>query len=590
MTEITRVLRIAAWRLFLVDLLARLAVTTTAALVGLIALRLADAIWAWSFSWSLAFALAAGAAGVAALAWSAIVRVRGIGVARALDERADLRESLSTALCVAFSRDPWSQAMVETARERARRVVVRDAIPITAPRLAPMPLAAGVALVIAWFSIPPEFTWTSRHAAREKTAQVEQVKADIQANKKELTEALKKANIDLAEEARPDAGGAKPEADPEALARREIKRLTEVTNRLNEIKDGEKAQQLKAAREAMSKLKQPGPGPLDELSKQMARGNFEQARKELDELSKKLADSSAMSQDQKQALEQQLAKMSEQLARLAEDRKALEKKLEEAGLSKDQAKEAAANPEALKKALEQAKNLTEEQKKQLAEQAKACESAGKSAGAMSEAMAKMARGMAGKAGMSQEGMEGMEALAGQLSELEMLDADMQSIEAAMKMAAKQMEQMGQCSGGMPGDKAGRVALSGKQGQWREGETRGLGNGTGGPGRGAGERGETVADFKTESVKAGVKKQNGPIIGQTMVAGDQIRGESRAEFAAMVEASERAATESIGNNLVAPEFQSPVKHYFGRLKQRAEAAKGQSPPPAPASDAKDADSK
>jgi hypothetical protein len=593
MTEITRVLRVAAWRLFVVDLLARLAVTATAALVGLIALRFADAVWAWTFSWTVAFAIAAGAAALSAVVWSVAVRVRGIGVARTLDERADLRESLSTALCVASSNDPWSQAVVETARDKARRVVVRDAIPITAPRLAPMPLAAAIALVIAWFSIPSEFTWTTRHAAKEKAAQVEQVKADIQANKKELTDALKKANIDLTDLAKPDADAAKPEADPEAFRRQEVKRLTEVTNKLNQIKDGDKAQQLKAAREAMSKLKQPGPGPLDELSKQMARGNFEQAKKELDELTKKLSDSSAMSQDQKQALEQQLSKMSEQLAKLAEDRKALEKKLEEAGLSKEQAKQAAADPEALKKALEQAKNLTEDQKKQLSDEAKACNSACKNAGAMSEAMAKMAKAMNGKAGMGQEGMEGMEALEGQLSELEMLDADMQSLEAAMKMTAKQMAGMGQCEGNMPGNKSGQLALSSKQGKWREGDSGNFGQGSGGPGKGAGGNPETTeADFKSESVKAGVKKQNGPIIGQTMVAGDQIRGDSTAEFAAIVEASESAATESIGNNLVAPEFQPAVKSYFGRLKRRVEAANGTAPapPPAPASDAKDADSK
>jgi hypothetical protein len=591
MNDIKRVLRIAAWRLFILDLLARLTVTTTVALVGLILLRLVAAIFILKFSWPAAFAVAFGGAGLAAATWSVLVRARGGAVARELDERADLRESLSTAMCVHTNPDPWAQAVVETAQERARRVVVRDAIPIAAPRLLPVPFAAAVALVIAWFSIPPEFQWTKRFAEKQKEQEVREVKTDIQAKKNDLQEALKKAKVEIKEEPKAEGDGAKPEQkDPEAMRRAEVKRLTNVADRLNQLKEGEKAEQLKAAREQMSKLKQPGPGPLEELSRQLARGNFEESKKALDDLAKKLADSS-LTQEQKKQLEAQLAKMSDQLSKLSEDRQAMEKKLQEAGLSKEEAKKAAADPQALQKALEQMKNLTEEQKKQLADQAKACQGACDKAGAMSQAMAQMAKGMDGKQGMSQEAMEGMEALAGQLSEMEMAEADMQSLEAAMKLAAKQLNELGQCKGGGDGQKSGPIALSSKQGKWKEGDSNQTGQGSGGPGKGMGGNPETTeAPFATTPEKVAVKKGNGPIIGQSLVWGEQVKGSSSAEFSAMVQAGEKAATESIDNSVIAPEFRNAVKGYFGRLNRRAEEAKGTAPaaPAGPVEDAPDAD--
>lgn len=594
MNDIKRVLQIAAWRLFALDLFARLTVTLTAAMVGLIGLRFAAALMAWHFSWPLAFGVALGGGAVVALGWSVLVRARGEQVARELDERADLRESLSTALCVAGSQDPWARAMVETAQERARRVVVRDAIPFTAPRLMPMPFAAAVALVIAWFSIPPEYQWTKRFAAKQKEQEVQQVKTEIQANKNDLAEALKKAKIEIKEEGTKEAEAGKPDPkDPEAMRRSEFKRLSNVADRLNQLKDGQKGEELKAVREAMSKLKQPGPGPMEELSRQLARGNFEEAKKALDELAKKLADSS-LTQEQKKQLENQLSKMSDQLAKAAGDQQAVQKKLEEAGLSKEDAKKAAADPQALQKALDQLKGLTEEQKKQLAQQAKASQGACDKAGAMSEAMAKMAKGMQGQQGGQQgmEGMEGMEGLAEQLSELEMLESDMKSLDAACKLAAKQLGELGQCMGDGNGNKPGKLALSSKQGKWKEGDTSQTGKGSGGPGKGMGGNPETTpTDFNTESVKAGVKKGNGPIIGQSLTFGEQIRGSSSAEFSAMVEAGESRAAESVDHNLIAPEFQPAVKSYFGRLKKRAEAAKSEAPakPAEPDENAKDADS-
>ena len=48
-----------------------------------------------------------------------------------------------------------------------------------------------------------------------------------------------------------------------------------------------------------------------------------------------------------------MQKMSDQLEQASKDKQALEQKLQQAGMSKEQAAKAAADPEAMKKALEQ---------------------------------------------------------------------------------------------------------------------------------------------------------------------------------------------------------------------------------------------
>ena len=109
-----------------------------------------------------------------------------------------------------------------------------------------------------------------------------------------------------------------------------------------------------------------------------------------------------------------------------------------------------------------------------------------------------------------------------------------------------------------------------QGPWRAGETAGrFGNGSGGPGQGNGmsPQGED-APVSIEKTKAASKNTGGPIIGSRLVYGEQVKGESTAEFMEAVESSSKAATEAISDNLVRRELQGAVKHYFGRMEERA----------------------
>ncbi len=594
MHEIKRVLRKAAFRLFVLDLIRTSVVAASAALAALILLRVVQQVFGLGLGateWISVAAIAAGVAALGTLAWSLIRKHKTLAVARELDERANLRESLSTALCVARQDDPWCRAVVETARDRATRVVVKDAIPYQSPRFWPAPLALALAFAIIWYTFPIFDVlglFQERAQAEERDREIKNVNAEINLNQKKLDELLAKAKLEVKPDQKPEgADPENPEAlTPEAIRSAAVKKLTSLQDKLNEARTGEKAQKMDAIRQAMKQLKQPGPGPLDNLSKSLAQGNFKQAQDQLDEVSKKLAEDSMSAQDKEQ-MKQQLAKLSEQMQKLGEDRKALEQKLEQAGLSPEDAKKLAADPEALKQALEKMQNLTEEQKKQLQEAAKSQCEACKQCSGMGSQLGKMASGM-GKEGMNKDGAEGMEAMAGMLSDLEMMNAEMDSLDAAMKECSGQLCRLGEglCQGKGQGGMLGTMAMVKP---WAAGESDSRGSGQGGPGRGFGGEGHAEeAPTQTDKTKANVKQQNGPIIGTRLVYGDQVRGESVAEFSAAVEVAAKSATDAIETMQIPREYHDAVKKYFGTLPGKIKTntpSETPAPAPAPAGDGK-----
>ncbi len=587
MNEIKRVLKLAAWRLFVLDLFRTLAITCSAAILALVGLLMAERIFglevSWPQNWTRAFAAAAGAAVVSAVLWSAIRRARGVAVARELDERANLRESLSTALCVARSEDAWAKVVVESARQKAVSVKVNQAIPYAAPKIWPLPFGMALSLLILWFSVPNLDVlgyFKNRQAAAAQKEEIKAVSNEVKVAEQKLEDLLKKAKVDLKEEetAKPDSPDANKPQTPDEMRRLAVKKLTSMTDKLNELKNGDKAKQLDAMKQMMKQIKQPGPGPLDELTKSMQKGDFGKAQQDLQELAKQMADSK-MSEAQKEQAKQQMEKLAEQLAKMAQANEEMQKKLEQAGMSKEQAKQATTSPEALQKAMEQMKNMSEAEKKELMKQLQSKMAAMKQCQGMSESMQKMAKG-ASKSGMSQQGQEAMEAMAAQLSDAEMMEKDMQSLDAAMDEAMRCMSSMaGKCNGNCKGDD---LRYSDKESPWKAGDSEGRkGGGRGGPGQSGGSAAgsEKEAPVAIEKTKANTRQGVGPITGTRLVQGDQVRGESVAEFTAAVEAANKASTEAIETMQVRRELQDSVKHYFGRLEARVKAQQPATPAPA-----------
>jgi len=600
MNEVYRVISVAARRLLVIDFIRATVWMVTFAVGGVILARLVERVFGLTFPWTAPyggiFAAVGGAALLGAIIWTTVARRRVPVVARELDERAGLRESLSTALYAERQKnDPWCNAVIETARARAVGTNVRQAIPLAAPRQWPVPLLGAALLALLWFTVPAfdVLKILERKTRQEKqVAAVTEVKRDLEDKQKKLDELMAQAKLDLKndEASKLDAQRANEPMTPEELQRAAVKKLTDVSERLADLKNGEKGDEDKAIRDKMAQLKQPGDGPLNELSRAMARGDFGKAEEALQELKNKL-EAGNLTPDEKAQAKKQMENLAEQLKKLAEDRKEMQQKLEAAGLDAQSAKDLlqkmsqdpAAAKEAMKQAMEAMKGLSEAQKQQLMDQAMSECKAGGQCDKMGENMSQMAQGMSPQ-GMDAEAMEGMSSMQGQLSQMEMSQQELQAMDAAMAECREQLMALGNCLG--EGEN-GQPGLS----EWQQGSSDSRGNGSGGKGglgNYGGKREDSPADFTSKKEKANVKTGAGPIIGSKMVYGEQVRGESVAEFSQAVEAGEKAAAEAIESYQVPLQLQGAVKKYFGTLNDAAKPA-GAAPaaPKAPATDAKDA---
>jgi hypothetical protein len=597
MTHVREAVRRAALRLWVLDSLRVLAFVLTGGAGVLVVTRLVEQVFGLSHVFAPLWgpiAIGTGCAVVfVTIVWTHLARKRALAVATELDERAGLKEALSTALCVGASDDPWSKAMVDAAEEKARRVDVKAAIPYSLPRLWPMPLATLIGFLIVWMAVPRMDVmglFARKEEAIAKRKEVIQVKEERRVDEKKLDELLKRANVEFKEEASKEGQAGEPAKvlDPEGIRRAAVRELTNLAEKLGERKEGDKAAQVEAMKELMQQLRTPGQGLLNEFSKDLARGDYDKAKESLEQLSKKLADNS-MSPEEKEQLKKQMENLAEQLKKAGDQQEQVAKQLQEQGLDKKTAEELAkkaSDPAALKEALEQMKSLTPEQRQQLMKMAEAASKACKNASRMSQSMSEAAEGMS-KEGMEQEGMQGMESMQAQLSEMEMMSSDMKNLDAALSECKSQLSKLGNCLGG-------QCEGEGKDGQWSEGMTSAKGGRGGGIGRGHAdsEPEEQATDFSQVRQKAPSQNRVGPTIGSRLVFGEQIKGESKAEFLDVVTAATAAAAESIESGQVPRENHSAVKHYFGTLKAKGAAAPGAKPaePTAPVQNAPDAASK
>jgi len=569
---INRLLKRAWYRLVLIDLIRTFAVTLTVVAGALIVWRLLESVVSVPMRWGSLAGVGAGVALVAAFIWTVVRTKQGGSVARQVDERAGLRETISTALCVQNEEDAWSRATVEMASKRAGAVNLKEAIPVETPRYWPAPIAAmamlAIALMVPVLNLPALFGSEptipqDQQDAMQASIEVEQMKQELEAEAKRLG-----VEFDLNEEAAENA--LLPESmTPEEIQAAAVKQLTQLTDKLEAKMQEQGADRLEAIEKQLQKLRQPGPGPAQELARAMARGNFDKAREELSKLAEQMR-SGDMSDEQSEQLAKQMENLAQQMEQLSQERKETERALREAGMSAEEAKQLAMDPEALQEALDKLENMSDEQKQQLMEQAMSQAQACENCSGMGQAMSQMAQamqsqsGQQGQQGMNSQTQSAMDQLGDMLSEMEQMQGDMQSMQAMMNAAQSQMDKMGQGFCENPG--------SGGLGDWAEGDTSRPGNGSGGPGQGDGvspDARETSITFNDS--KANVNTQQGPIIGSRLVYEGQIRGESRTEFAMGAKSAAHNASDAIESMLVPREFEGPVMKYFGALEKRAETA-------------------
>ncbi len=588
MDDIRQVLARAAKRLFLIDLLQTLAVCSFIILCVLFLARVAQKLVPTiEIPWNLTFIIAGSLAVVSAFIWSIMRRPDEDRVAREIDDRAGLRESISTALCVDQQNDSWSKAIVSDASAQAKRVIVKDTLPIQSPKQWPMPIAAGLALLAIWWVPATDVTGllAKKEQAIEQQAQIKEVQATVNDTRKMIEEIKAQTGIDLetaGDETSPELTPEETQfVDPQEIARSAIKELTNLSDKLEEKRNDEDGATFDAIKDMTRQLNTPEQGKASEIARAMARGDFAEAKKQLEELAEQAQDGS-MSEEQKDEAAKALEQMKEQLEEMAENRQSLEEQLKAAGVSEEQAKQLAGDPESVKKALQEA-GASQEQIEQLSKAAQAQQKASDAAGSMAQAMGQMASGM--QQSNQEEMSEGLESMSGQLSDMEMMQQEMQSLESAMGEASEQLAKLGECSDGScsgDGQGFGENSQWGKSGQFKEGDSQGFGSGSGGPGKGMGSGPDAAAaDYMLKKERADVQTTNeGPVIASTMVQGSQIRGESSATFSQVVESASTQAAEAIETKRVPRKHESAVQQYFGTLDQEAKKAAGEQTKPAP----------
>lgn len=570
MTEVHRLLRKASLRLAIGRFVRWSLLTLTLAVGALGALIVLERLFAISVAWPLSLMLG----GVGALVLGAAIALlkwpTQLDVAREVDERAALRETLSTALCVQNDDDPWSRAAVAQARDAARRVSMRTTLPPTTPRAWPAPLVAGAVVGVLWLALPQwDLLGYLAQAQQEEQREQEIQKAVAQVSEadKVISDALKVMGE------QPESGDQttepdfSPPEDPEAIRQMAVKKLTSVSDRLAEARKSAEGQMLDAMRDSMSRLKRPGEGPLEDVAKALQQGDFKQASEELSKLLEQMAQD-GLSDADKAELQDQLESMAAQMADLAKRQDAMEQALSDMGLDPSLARD----PQALQEAIQNAPGLTDAQRQALEQAMEGMQNSQgmmqQMAQAMGEAAQQMQQGQQGQQ-QGQQGQQGemgegamgaMGELAGQLSEMEMLQAEMDQLDAASQDVWGQLSQM-----------SGQA----QQGQGQGGETdmlqlwdrRMVGNSTG-KGPGGGQFDSEESPFMTKKEKSVGDDLGGPIVGTRLVDGDQIIGESRAEFEEAVRTGSQSAADAIESQRIPREFHDTVKHYFGRLDAKA----------------------
>ncbi len=527
---------------------------TLAALI-MVLLRIADRTLGLSVNWTLAWAIAVGASAGLAMLRVLLGWRSKVAVARVIDDRAGLREALSTALCVHDRSDPWSLAAVSHASRLAPGVPVLSTLPVRVPRY----WAAPFVLVGAFFlaALIPQYDVLGRvaqaQAEQEQQIEIAQARAESDALDERLQEIM--SAVDPAGEAASEPTEPEPlePTSPNEVRQAAMKKLTSTSDRLDSLAEQSESDLLKQLKDKMTRLRMDSPGELSRLVESLRAGDFSQAKKDLEAIQEQM-ESGELSDDQRESLAQQLEALSQQLQELAEQRDALEEALREAGMDP----ELAQDMDSLRRALQQSQDLSNEQREMLRQMAESTQGACQRCEGMAQAASSAAEDM-------QNGSGGMSSMEETLSEMEMMQQQLDSIDAARMALQQELQSLAQSMG------QSSSSMAQNDSDLPGGDKAGFGSGVN-------ERDPTQSPGDLNKVKTSTKFTKGPVIGSTMVQGDQVVGESQREFAEAVQVGSESAAESIENQQVPRELHDAVKRYFGRLEERSRDEPAPKPQP------------
>lgn len=522
--------------------------------------------------------VAVGVAAIAAVVIAGLGTYRGrvdrLRAAIFLDEAAQLRERVSTALTCRQSADPFARAAVHDAERKADGVHVPTHVRYRPPDLWPWSLATVlVAAIFFWFM--PELNLLAGEKAEDEgdaLAAAQQEREAVEVALEQQIEAVKRRLQDKPAMAAlqgeieklelPD----EPTKTPEDVRREAVKKIESVADRLKKRLEADAANALQQLKRDLAKLETPkGDDFSSKLAQALASGDMQAAKKAMSDL-KKALDEAAKSGDaeaQKKLAEMQkkLDELSKQLAKLGDQQKLLKDLENKAGLSEEEAKKlleklAGMDPEQIAEQLR--KNLADsgmspKQIEELARKIAQNQQMMQQLKSMAQAMSQVAQacqqcqggGQAGAAALAQA----LDGAMGQMSELELAEQMMNELQA--QLAELEDLKEGVCQGNCRG--------------WRPGDPNSVGRpGPNPDGQGYGAVPKQRAAHQYRATKAKTRTQGGQIIGQMLIDGPQIKGEAGAEVTEAVSAAKRDAEDAIERDEVPRRYQRVVQSYFDRL--------------------------
>ena len=559
----------------------------SALLVLLLGARLASGWVPWLGSPVIMWVgLGLAAASVAAWTLVRLPRPSDLAVSSIVDVRLGLHDRLSTAIAVAARNDPFARAAIEDGVRAAQDRRVRDGLHAACPIDLSGRAFAGpglmAAAVAAWMLLPPvpaggsdaptsvnpEELAAARAAA---AARLEPVVRQIESN-----EALAKA-LGMTEQQEGELVGAGKDGESaEAVRKEAARRMTELTQRLDQLMQSEQAQQLDALKDALSRVEPASGSPVEALAEALKRGDAATARQQLEQLAKQASDP-ALDAATRESLAKALEQLSSQIEKSAANQDALKKALERSGM--DPA--LAANPAALEQALAKSDQLNDAQKESIRQAARAQRSANESLEKLAKSMGQCAGecrnpsgsksgGQSGSQGQPSQGQEGSQSQSGasslaqgnqMLSEMEQLAQMMQDAQSARSQCAGGGQATQLASGNQP-------SRSGQAGQGRGPQ--------GGPSNG-GSTPTQETPFGTKSRKEKVANQGGDVIARQLVDAPPVVGESRAKLKQIAQEISRGVEEGTGEDPVPPHLREAHRRYFGEMRRRIEQKTGPASP-------------
>ncbi len=540
-----------------------------------------------------------------AIVFSRIAAASERSIALLVDERLGLDERFISAIALEDSQDPFARAAVadalQLAADPALTRKIRKAFPLAMQHRGWYALLA-IALLLGLDALLPVYAWKSPDAALVEPAAlqlaqdtsraaVEKVIQEVE-DRDELKKELERNFGDLAKVGEAGKELANP-TSPEEARRDAIRRMSDLAEKIDAVRTGEKAQLSQALKQDLKSLDATEQSQGKELADALAKGDFSEAKKQLDDLAKKAADGS-MSDAEKAKLEQDLSKLSKQLDALADRQQALQDALSKAGLDPQLAK----NPAALAEAVKNSDNLSQQQKaalekqiasssaaqqvlKQLAQNsqkaASQCKNPGDKPGQQGQQGQQGQKGQQGQQGAQGESGESGEMGSGmseQLSELEQTQEMLQQAEGAANACESACQSQGE---GLGSSKSSKESNSNNTSVMGPDELR-----QGGRGRASGGKTPTAkTPSGTKSIKERTKTTKGDIIARQLVENPNpevgVSGTALENIAGEIADAAEGAVDEVE---VPAHLREAHKKYFGRMKKELDA-KGVTAPVAPA---------